>query len=91
MQFSGADASWGKNQARVQWEFWGLISHTGFRECSSVELLPPRGLGGHLACLLVPSITCGAARDMGPAYTGVLFSLEFQGEGSRSLLWGVRG
>jgi hypothetical protein len=28
-----------KNQACQQWEFWGLISHTGFREHSSVVLL----------------------------------------------------
>jgi hypothetical protein len=30
------------------------------------------------------SVTCGAAGSMGPAYTGVPISLEFQNEGSRS-------
>jgi hypothetical protein len=38
---------------------------------------------GNQACWLAPSVTSAAAGAVGPAYTGELFSLAFQGKGSR--------
>jgi hypothetical protein len=46
---------------------------------------------GNWACCFAPSVTCGAVGAMGPAYTGMLVSLAFQGEGSRSYIRGDHG
>jgi hypothetical protein len=75
-----------------QWEFWGLISCTGFWNRRTKPVCGHRSdqaqflscCWGNGACWLVPSVTCGETGDVEPAYTGVVFSLAFQGEGSRS-------
>jgi hypothetical protein len=61
-------------------EFWGLIASTGFRKHSSVTLLLAQENQGYY---LAPSVICGAVGIMSTAYTELLFSLMFQGEGSR--------
>jgi hypothetical protein len=39
---------------------------------------------GNQACWLALSVTCGAVEALDSAYTGVLISMAFQGEGSMS-------
>jgi hypothetical protein len=56
----------------------GPDCHMGFREQGPVALLLA---WGNQACWLALSFTHGSVGDMGPASTGVLFSLAFQGEG----------
>jgi hypothetical protein len=59
----------------------GLISCIGFRGLRYVVQLL-----GEQSLLARPSVTHGTKRAMGPAYTGALVSLTFQGEGSRSCI-----
>jgi hypothetical protein len=61
VQLSGSAAPAQENQACKQWEFWGLISHMGFRKHSSAVLLS----GENKACWLMSSVNCGAAGVVG--------------------------
>jgi hypothetical protein len=65
-------------------ELWGLAG------CWEYGTAPAASMGNQ-AFWLAPSVTSGVAGALGPAYIGVLASLMFQGEGSRSYSWGELG
>jgi hypothetical protein len=73
-----------ENKACRQRESWNLFASTGFWEHG----IAAAASTGNQACWLAPSVTHGAAGALGSAYTGMLVSLAFQGEGSRLYSWG---
>jgi hypothetical protein len=76
-----------ENKAFGQWKPRGLLTGTGFWECSAATAAGT----GNQACWLVPSVNCRAVGALGPAYTWVLISLVFQGKGSRLCSRGEHG
>jgi hypothetical protein len=70
VQSSGSAARLAQeNQACKQWEFWSLISCKGFRECSSMVLLP--GEPSLLACAFCYPWSPGSCLHRGTGFPAV--------------------